>query len=143
MVFFTNTTGWGDVLFKGANTDTVNHFAGIIILSYLFACFTVCFNELINKKIEAKTVDPERSVMWIPASFASTVVRVMSFYICMMLAMTMNVWVLLAVSFGQGTGYIGVSIYNRRVAYVTIQEQNREKRNLLQMCECDCECAKN
>eukprot|EP00168_Porphyra_purpurea_P004708 TRINITY_DN1571_c1_g1_i2.p1 TRINITY_DN1571_c1_g1~~TRINITY_DN1571_c1_g1_i2.p1 ORF type:complete len:216 (-),score=83.87 TRINITY_DN1571_c1_g1_i2:666-1313(-) len=105
--FFTSRAGDFFWLFKGARVESGGEFAGAIIGTLVFAAFTTIGSEA-AKKVERQMIGRHSG----GARFAGALVggaahafRVALHYLAMLLIMTFNVWVFLAVVVGHGIGY--------------------------------------
>jgi hypothetical protein len=103
--FFTASTGWGSVLFPAAAVTTRAAFAGVLLLSALFAACTTLLAAA-ARPLERRGADAAANPAWVAAGFLSTAARTGSHYVSMLLVMTFNVWVILAVLGGHAAGYL-------------------------------------
>jgi hypothetical protein len=103
--FFTSVTGWGAVLFPGALMETRSAFVIALLLSCLFAALTTLLAAA-ARPVELRGADASAHAAWVAAGFASTALRTGSHYVSMLLIMTFNVWIILAVLTGHAAGYL-------------------------------------
>lgn len=123
--FFTDATGWGDVLFPGFHTNNYGQFFGLLIFSFLQGFFTTRY---------VKIIPPEGNIFY----FLFYSGKSAMYFVCMNLAMTMNVWVFLAVCLGQGAGHL-----KKKLKPQTSECKQETSECNLETCECNpetCEC---
>jgi len=111
-VFFTTATGWGDLLFQGAAVSSPARLAAAIILSALFAAATTLAAVLLAPmELRAATtaVTPTQAV----CGAVAAVVRQGCHYGSMLLVMSFNVWIILAVLGGHAVGVLLLALLRR------------------------------
>lgn len=104
--FFTSRKGQFFWLFSGARVESNGAFAGAIIGSFLFAALATIGVESAKKLV--RTVMSSRRDGSLVAAMVSGLAhgfRLSLHYLAMLLIMTFNVWVFLAVVVGHGIGY--------------------------------------
>lgn len=104
--FFTSRKGQFFWLFEGARVVSDGEFAGAIIGSFLFAALATIGVESAKKVV--RTTMSRRGGASIVSALVGGVMhafRLSLHYLAMLLIMTFNVWVFLAVVVGHGVGY--------------------------------------
>lgn len=104
--FFTSRKGQFFWLFSGARVESNGEFAGAIIGSFVFAAIATIGVES-AKKLVRTTMSRRRngSLVAVLVSGVAHAFRLSLHYLAMLLIMTFNVWVFLAVVAGHGFGY--------------------------------------
>lgn len=93
------------VLFEQARVSSAGGLAGAIVASFAFAVVATIFANL-SKNIEKKSSTTKSRIS--PQLFLSTVtfaLRTLLHYIAMLIVMTMNIWLIIAVVVGHGVGH--------------------------------------
>lgn len=93
------------VLFREARVTTAGGLAGAIIASFAFAVLATVFASF-SKTLEKKSANTKARVSGaLIISSVSFAVRMFLHYIAMLIVMTMNIWLLIAVTVGHALGY--------------------------------------
>lgn len=97
------------LLFREAKISTSGHLAAAIIVSIVFSMLITFFSAY-SKTIEMKSMMSMKRISRIKIAAAAVfALRMFFHYITMLLVMSMNIWIILAVTFGHAVGYF---IYN-------------------------------
>jgi Ctr copper transporter family len=116
---FSDKTGYF-VLFKQAMVANTGGFVGALFATFLFAVFASVGYE-IGKRFErrAHVTKPGKSDGGAP--FSSVAIgglahglRLLLHYVAMLLVMTMNIWIIIAVVLGHMVGFILVTVFGRK-----------------------------
>lgn len=104
--FFTSRAGQFFWLFKGARVESTGEFVGAIIGSFVFAVMATIAVEA-AKLVERRMIVKGSGVAVVPALIGGLAhgFRLALHYLAMLLIMTFNVWVFLAVVGGHAVGY--------------------------------------
>lgn len=100
---FTRTTGFF-VLFKEADIQSSGAFAGAFLLSFAFALLATTSSQLI-RYLEERALTKGGTVSKFLAGLHHAV-RLLLHYAAMLIVMTMNVWIILAVVIGHAFGWM-------------------------------------
>jgi hypothetical protein len=111
-VFFADATGWGTLLFPGANIASRGAFAVALLLSFLYA-FVVTAAADVCHRLEAAAGYPGASVAHVFAGAAAVAVRTGAHYVAMLLVMSFNVGVIFAVVGGHAVGWLALAWWRR------------------------------
>lgn len=97
------------LLFREAKVSTGGHLAAAVIVSIAFVALVTLFSAH-SKKIEMKATASQKRFSAIKcAATAVFAIRMFFHYIGLLLVMSMNIWIILAVTFGHALGHL---IYN-------------------------------
>ena len=110
--FFTQPTGWGSLLFSTAVISTSRQLAAAVVLSALFGAFTVLISILAAPLERSATCERVTALQALAGSLAIAV-RTGCHYICMLLVMSFNVWIVLAVIGGHAAGVVLIAVLRR------------------------------
>lgn len=95
------------LLFREARIKTGGHLAAAIIVSIIFTMLMTLFSFYVKKHIEMKSaMSPERFTLLKLAATAVFSLRMFFHYVAMVLVMSMNIWIILAVTLGHALGFI-------------------------------------
>lgn len=113
---FTRRTGFY-VLFERAFVTDTGGFVGALFATFLFGMITTIGVEL-GKKIEsrARAAKVEGGAKALPAILLGSLAhgfRLLLHYMAMLLVMTMNVWVIIAVLLGHVLGFLVVTFFHK------------------------------
>jgi hypothetical protein len=103
--FFVSATGWGSLLFAQARMETRVALVAAVLLSALFAALTTLLAAAAHPA-ELRGTQAGAHPGWTAAGFVSTALRTGSHYVSMLLVMTFNVWIILAVLAGHAAGFL-------------------------------------
>ncbi len=93
------------VLFNEAKVTTAAGLAVAIIVSFVFALLSTMFNEY-SKLLEKSAARAKQRISGLLlVSTVSFAFRLFLHYVAMLIVMTMNVWLIIAVVFGHGVGH--------------------------------------
>jgi len=110
--FFTQPTGWGSLLFRGAVISSPSKLAAAVTLSALFSAFTVVITSL-TAPLERRAVMQGVTPLQALAGAAAMVMRTSSHYLCMLLVMSFQVYIFLAVVGGHAMGVLVLAVLRR------------------------------
>lgn len=111
------------VLFREAKVSTGGGLAAALVVSFVFTVLATMFSSY-SKMLEMMSAKNPKRVSGL--TFLSTFtfgLRMLLHYIAMLLVMTMNVWVILAVVLGHAVGFI---VYNVAFTHATIKEADMD-----------------
>lgn len=107
------------LLFREAKIRNGGHLAAAIIVSCIFTMLVTLFS-FYGKRIEMMSAMSTKRISGIKvAATAIFAVRMFFHYIAMLLVMSMNIWILLAVTLGHALGYL--------VYYVIFPSKKKDK----------------
>ena len=110
--FFAQPTGWGSLLFRTAVISTPRQLAAAVVLSALFGAVTVVvsmFAAPLERSATCERVTPLQAL----AGSLAIAVRTGCHYICMLLVMSFNVWIVIAVIGGHAAGVVLIAVLRR------------------------------
>ena len=110
--FFAQPTGWGNLLFSTAVISTPRQLAAAVVLSALFGAMTVVVATLAAPFERSTTLEHVTPLQALAGSLAIAV-RTGCHYICMLLVMSFNVWIIIAVVGGHAAGLVLIAVLRR------------------------------
>ena len=117
--FFAQPTGWGNLLFSTAVISTPCQLAAAVVLSALFGAITVVVATLAAPLERSTTCERVTPLQALAGSLAIAV-RTGCHYICMLLVMSFNVWIIIAVVGGHAAGLVLIAVLRRAALIPTI-----------------------
>lgn len=102
---FTRTTDFF-VLFKGAFLESTGAFIGALILCFIFAILVTVLSQLAKVYETRSLVKSHASIVSKLLSAGMHGFRLTLHYFAMLIVMTMNIWLILAVVVGHGVGWL-------------------------------------
>ncbi|CDF33298.1 unnamed protein product [Chondrus crispus] len=123
-MFLSTGTKHFTVLFEGADVHTTGAFIGALFASFAFAIIVTLTSQLIRAyehRVLAKT----------PPSYVKSILaavghgsRQLLHYVAMLIVMTMNVWIILAVVAGHALGWLVYAIFLNAKVSAWLQSKN-------------------
>lgn len=110
--FFTDGWGWGPFMFQKVKISSAGELTAAILLSGVFGAFSTA-TVVAGKWLESVGANPAAKPVWVAVGFVSTAVRTGSHYVAMLLVMSFNVWIILAVVLGQSAGFLLLALLGR------------------------------
>lgn len=110
--FFVQPTGWGSLLFSTAVISTPRQLAAAVVLSALFGAVTVVLGALmapLERRAASDYVTPLQAI----AGALATALHTGCHYLCMLLVMCFNAWIVLAVIGGHAVGVLLLAVLRR------------------------------
>lgn len=138
-MFLSTGTKHFTILFEGADVHTTGAFIGALFASFAFAIIVTLTSQLIRAyehRVLAKT----------PPSFVKSLLaagghgsRQLLHYAAMLIVMTMNVWIILAVVAGHALGWLVYALFLNAKVSAWLQSKNEGNAELAQKdVGCDC-----